>query len=157
MTMPKHIAAGLLMYRLGNNEPEFFIVHPGGPFFKNKSEGVWSIPKGLPEPGEELLKTAQREFREETGIIVQPPFHPLGTIQQKGGKEVHAWLCQGDWDPSSGITCNTFTLEWPPKSGRFQEFPEVDKAAWMQFDIAVKHINPQQIPLLERALEFLKR
>lgn len=154
--MPKHIASGLLMYHIKNNEPEFFLVHPGGPFFKNKTEGVWSIPKGLPVTGEELLETAQREFTEETGLIAQPPFHTLGTILQKGGKEVYAWLCEGDWDPASGIKCNTFTLEWPPKSGKFQEFPEVDKAAWMPFDVAAKHIIPQQIPLLERANEFLK-
>lgn len=148
--MAAHISAGLLMCRL-QSELEFFLVHPGGPFFKNKDVGVWSIPKGLPEKDEDLLLTAQREFREETGITPLAPFHPLGSIQQKAGKIVHAWTFAGTWDPADGIHCNTFSLEWPPKSGKMQEFPEQDRAAWMNYEKATVHINPAQLPLLERA------
>src|SRR5690349_2485033 len=126
--MAAHISAGLLMYRKVPGL-EFFLVHPGGPYFKNKTLGVWSIPKGLPENDEDLLITAQREFKEETGITPSPPFDPLGSIQQKAGKIVHAWSFSGSWDPTTGITCNTFSIEWPPRSGRFQEFPEQDQAA----------------------------
>lgn len=154
--MAADISAGLLMCRKTQHELEFFLVHPGGPFFKNKELGTWSIPKGLPDGQEDLLQTAQREFREETGLTPQPPFQPLGTIQQKSGKIVHAWSFLGEWDPATGITCNTFKLEWPPKSGRFQEFPEQDKAAWMDYGQALKHINPAQIPLLDRARETFK-
>src|SRR5687767_12697521 len=114
--MAVHNSAGLLMYRWANEELEFFLVHPGGPFFKNKDLGVWSIPKGLPENGEDLLHTAQREFKEETGLDANPPFHALGTVQQKAGKIVHAWAFEGEWDSANGITCNSFKIEWPPKS-----------------------------------------
>ena len=152
--MSVHLASGLLMCRRAKGSLEFFLVHPGGPFFTNKDKGVWSIPKGLPEENEDLLNAAQREFKEETGLAAQPPFQMLGSIQQKGGKIVHAWAFLGEWDPEKGITCNTFNIEWPPKSGLFQEFPEADKAAWMNFSEACEHINPAQIPLLERAKSF---
>lgn len=148
--MAASLSAGLLMCRL-QSELEFFLVHPGGPFFKSKELGAWSIPKGIPDGDEDLLLTAQREFKEETGIVPTPPYHPLGSIQQKGGKIVHAWAFLGEWNPDEGIHCNTFSLEWPPKSGRFQEFPEQDRAAWMNHDKAAIHINPAQLPLLERA------
>lgn len=147
-------AAGLLMCRKQNDEIEFFLVHPGGPFFKNKHEGVWSIPKGLPEHGEDFMLTAQREFKEETGITPQPPYHDLGMIKQKGGKIVHAWAFAGDWDPTNGIQCNTFRLEWPPKSGRFQDFPEMDKAEWVSYERATRLIRAEQIPLLDKAKEI---
>lgn len=149
--MGAHLAAGLLMYRIVGRETEFFLVHPGGPFFQNKDAGFWTIPKGLPEANEDLIITAQREFKEETGITAHPPFHPLGSIQQKGGKIVYAWAFSGEWDADTGITCNTFTLEWPPKSGKVRQFPEVDKAAWMSYARAIKYIIPEQVPLLERA------
>jgi predicted NUDIX family NTP pyrophosphohydrolase len=155
--MSLQLSAGLLMYRFQENEIEFFLVHPGGPFFKNKDLGVWSIPKGLPEQNEDLLTTAQREFNEETGLNSNPPFHELGTIQQKSGKVVHAWAFMGEWDPADGITCNTFEIEWPPKSGKFQKFPEQDRASWLSYDEAVKHINPAQIPLLDKALAMLSK
>jgi predicted NUDIX family NTP pyrophosphohydrolase len=151
--MPVHLAAGLLMYRVVNDQIEFFLVHPGGPFFKNKDLGVWSIPKGLPDNEEDLSETAQREFFEETGITPHPPYRPLGNIRQKGGKTVHAWAFEGEWNPSAGIVCNSFKLEWPPRSGKFKEFPEMDKAAWMTYDQAKVHIIPEQIPLLDRARE----
>jgi predicted NUDIX family NTP pyrophosphohydrolase len=149
--MPLNISAGLVMCRMFNSELEFFLVHPGGPFFKNKQLGVWTIPKGLPEINEDLLFAAQREFAEETGIIPKPPFFPVGTIQQKGGKVVHGWTFLGEWDAATGIRSNTFKLEWPPKSGKFQEFPEQDKGEWMRYDQACLHIIPTQIPLLNRA------
>src|SRR5436190_5427068 len=125
------IAAGLLMCHWAGTELEYFLVHPGGPFFKKKDAGVWSIPKGMPEGEEELLNAAKREFYEETGLVSKPPFHELGKIEQKGGKIVYAWTFLGEWISTDGIQCNTFTIEWPPRSGRQQEFPEVDKAEWM--------------------------
>lgn len=149
-------SAGLLMCRI-TTEVEYFLVHPGGPFFKNKDLGVWSIPKGLPNANEELLDTAMREFQEETGITPLPPFRSLGSIQQKGGKIVHCWSFLGEWDPANGIVCNTFEMEWPPKSGRYQKFPEQDKAEWMNFPKAIKYINPAQILLLERAQIFYQQ
>jgi predicted NUDIX family NTP pyrophosphohydrolase len=149
--MKENASAGLLMCRLTAGMLEFFLVHPGGPFYKNRDAGVWSIPKGLPENGEDLLTTAQREFFEETGISASPPFHALGSIQQKGGKVVHAWTFKGNWDPASGIQCNTFSMEWPPHSGKQAEFPEVDKAKWMTFSEAAEMILPAQLPLVERA------
>src|SRR5437868_1729489 len=122
--MAQLISAGLLMCRWNDTMLEYFLVHPGGPFFKNKDEGVWSIPKGLPEGDEDLLITAQREFLEETGIQPTPPFYQLPIIKQKGGKIVHSWTFQGSWDSVKGIVSNTFKLEWPPRSGKFQDFPE---------------------------------
>ena len=152
--MTARISAGLVMCRRRNNQLEFFLVHPGGPFFKNKDLGVWSIPKGLPEGNEDYLTAAQREFNEETGLKPAGPFHPLGSIKQKGGKTVYAWTCLGDWDEAHGIHGNTFTIEWPPKSGRLKEFPEQDKAAWMTLEEAENHIIAEQLPLLQRAIEY---
>jgi predicted NUDIX family NTP pyrophosphohydrolase len=153
--MPKPIACGLLMYRWNDKRLEFFLVHPGGPFFKNKRTGVWSIPKGLPEGDEDKLVTAIREFTEETGIIPTAPFVELTPVQQKGGKIVYAWAFEGKWNPADGIMSNTFKLEWPPSSGKFQSFPEQDEAAWMDFEKAKIAINPGQIALLEQALLLL--
>jgi predicted NUDIX family NTP pyrophosphohydrolase len=154
--MAVHLSAGLLMCRNTPSQSfEFFLVHPGGPYFKNKDEGVWSIPKGLPDGEEDILLTAQREFQEETGLKPEPPFYELGSIRQKGGKVVHAWAFLGEWNPDEGITCNTFKLEWPPRSGKFQEFPEMDKACWMTYPEASKRIIAEQIPLLSRARELL--
>jgi len=148
------IAAGLLMYRKEHSELEFFLVHPGGPFFKKKDEGAWSIPKGLLEKEEEILQAAQREFFEETGIQPEPPFHSLGSLKLKSGKTVHAWLFKGAWNPEHGISSNTCKIEWPPSSKKFIEIPEVDRAEWMNYDKAVKMINPNQIPFLKRATEI---
>lgn len=153
--MAAHLSAGLLMCRKIPDDLEFFLVHPGGPFFKNKDSGVWSIPKGLPEASEDLLVTAQREFFEETGLKPKPPFFELGSIKQKGSKIVHAWAFWGEWNPSEGIKCNTFKMEWPPRSGKFQEFPEMDKASWLNYTHSMKRIIAEQIPLLDRAAELL--
>jgi predicted NUDIX family NTP pyrophosphohydrolase len=145
--MPR-ISAGLLMYRLHGGRLEVLLVHPGGPFFAKKDNGAWTIPKGEPDAGEELFDAAQREFREETGFSSSPPFMELSRITQKGGKIVHAWAFAGDVDASQ-IRSNTFKLEWPPHSGKVQEFPEMDRAGWFGLDAAKRKIKAAQIPLLE--------
>ena len=149
------LSAGLLMCRIADSIGlQYFLVHPGGPFFKNKSAGYWSIPKGLPEGEEDLMQTAQREFYEETGIRSAPPYHALGFVNQKGGKVVHAWAFAGVWEPERGIVCNTFSLEWPPRSGKRVEFPEVDDARWFNYSEAASAMIPEQIPFLERAKNY---
>jgi predicted NUDIX family NTP pyrophosphohydrolase len=154
----QNISTGLLMYRRQkDNTLEFFLVHPGGPFYVNKNEGVWSIPKGIPNENEDLLAAAQREFKEETGIRPSGPFVPLDSIKQKAGKIVHAWMFAGEWNASDGIICNTFKLEWPPRSGKFQEYPEQDRAEWMDYVTAVKHINPAQVAFLDKATALLQK
>ena len=148
------VSAGLLMCKK-EDQLLFFLVHPGGPFFKNKSEGAWTIPKGLVDPGEDLLDAAKREFSEETGIVSAEPYTPLGTTVQKSGKLIHAWAFFGSWNESQGIISNTFSLEWPPRSGNFKDFPEADRGAWMKYDDAIKFINPSQITFLDRAKAML--
>jgi predicted NUDIX family NTP pyrophosphohydrolase len=150
--MPR-LSAGLLMYRSRKGIVEVLLVHPGGPYFVKKDNGCWSIPKGEPEVDEDLLLTAQREFAEETSIRPSGPFVPLPPIQQKGGKIVHAWAFEGDCDPAT-IRSNTFTMEWPPRSGRQQEFPEIDRAAFFDLPTARTKIKAGQEALLD-ALESL--
>lgn len=145
------------MCRVVKDAAEFFLVHPGGPYFSRKESGVWTIPKGIPEAGEALMDTARREFFEETGIHPGGPFYSVDSIKQKGGKTVHAWAFQGAWEPADGIVCNTFQLEWPPRSGTLIDFPEVDKAAWMDYDEAKNAMIPEQIPFLDRALKIFAR
>ncbi len=145
--MPKH-SAGLLMYRKKGGRPEVLLVHPGGPFFAKKDEGAWSIPKGEVAEGEDMLAAAQREFEEETGIRPVGPFRELPSVRLKSGKLVHAWAFEGDCDPAA-IRSNTFTLEWPPRSGTMREFPEIDRAAFFVIDEAAKKINPAQRVLLD--------
>jgi predicted NUDIX family NTP pyrophosphohydrolase len=136
-------SAGLLMYRLRNDNVEIFLVHPGGPFFKNKDEGVWSIPKGEPFGDEPLLEAAKREFMEETGIRPEGPFTSLGSVKQKGGKIVHAWAFMKD--DSNWVNSNYFELEWPPKSGKKVSFPEVDKGGYLALKEAeIKIISAQR-------------
>lgn len=145
-------AAGLLMCRKHQGELEYFLVHPGGPYYQKKNEGWWSIPKGIPEPNEkDMLAVACREFQEETGIVPSPPFFELGSIKQKGGKTVHAWAFIGDWSPEQGINSNEFEIEWPPASGRRQKFPEADKGAWMNLEEASHMIKDTQRPFLQTA------
>jgi predicted NUDIX family NTP pyrophosphohydrolase len=127
--MAREISAGILLFRIRGDVPEVFLVHPGGPYWHNKDAGAWSIPKGLLEQGDDALAAAKREFLEETGSAVKGEFVPLAPLRQRSGKVVHAWAVEGDIDASS-ITSNTFTMEWPPRSGRQQEFPEVDRGAW---------------------------
>lgn len=130
---------------------QFFLVHPGGPYYLRKNEKVWSIPKGLSEDHEDILSTAKREFYEETGIVPEGPFESLGTVKMKSGKIVYGWAFTGNWDPSGGITSNTFTLEWPPRSGKIIEVPEADKAAWCGYEEALRLIHPAQALFIEKA------
>ena len=160
--MPKRVSAGLLMYRTTRGELEVFLAHPGGPFFTRKDKGHWTIPKGEIEKGEDHLSTAIREFQEEVGLEVDPEsdFIPLGSIRQKGGKIVHAWGVEGDWDESQPLKSNLFKLEWPSGSGNYKEYPEVDKASFFSLEDARATIKNTQIPLideLERQLAERKR
>jgi predicted NUDIX family NTP pyrophosphohydrolase len=141
-------SAGILLYRRPNNILEVFLVHPGGPFWKNKDAASWTIPKGEFKSEEPALDAAVREFREETGFTLKGPFQPLSPIRQKGGKRVYAWAIEGDLDPAQ-LVSNTFELEWPRGSGKNQTFPEVDKGAWFLLHTAKQQINPAQIPFLE--------
>lgn len=143
------------MYRKNEGALEVFLVHPGGPFFARKDAGVWTIPKGEPEPNEPLMDAACREFKEETGLVPEPPLISLGSIKQKGGKTVHAWAFAGDWSPDQGLKGNTFELEWPPRSGRRQQFPEVDRAEFFSLDEAREKINPAQIRFLTAIADLL--
>ena len=148
--MPK-LSAGIVLVRLVDGEPHFLLVHPGGPFWKNKDEGSWSIPKGEYGPDEDPLATATREFEEELGVAVPTTnLEPLGSIKQAGGKVVTAWCAEGDLDVES-ITSNLFEIEWPPRSGRRQTFPEVDRAGWFGLDEALVKIVGGQRELLTRA------
>jgi predicted NUDIX family NTP pyrophosphohydrolase len=152
----KRVSAGLLMYRIKDGMPEVFLAHPGGPYFHKKDEGHWSIPKGEPEIEEDLIVTAMREFKEETGINPVGNFIPLGSILQKGGKEVHAWGFESDLPPNYMHECNFFEEEWPPNSGEYREFPEVDKVSFFSIDEAKQKIKAAQIPLIERLLNVIK-
>jgi predicted NUDIX family NTP pyrophosphohydrolase len=154
--MARRLSAGLLMYRLKDNILEVFLAHPGGPYFEKKDECNWSIPKGEPDDGEELLVTAMREFKEETGITPIGELKPLGTITQKGGKEVHCWAFEGDLPANYVHECNFFEEEWPPHSGEYREFPEIDKVAFFNTDDAKKKIKAAQIPFIERLQEMLR-
>ncbi len=146
--MPKR-SAGILLYRKRGDLLEVFLVHPGGPLWKNKDEGVWSIPKGLVEEGEDLLQTALREFEEETGFSIDArEVIPLNPVKQKSGKIVYAFAIEGDCEPEK-LHSNTFEMEWPPKSGKTGEFPEIDRGEWFGLKDAKAKINPGQIALIE--------
>jgi predicted NUDIX family NTP pyrophosphohydrolase len=152
--MPER-SAGILLYRVGDRGLEVLLVHPGGPFFARKDDGAWGIPKGLYEDDEEPLAAARREFAEELGSpCPDGPALDLGEIRQKNGKRVTAWALEGDLDAET-ITSNTFTIEWPPRSGRRQEFPEIDRAGWFALDAARVKILAAQAPLLDRLAEQL--
>lgn len=150
------VSAGLLMYRFNRGALEIFLGHPGGPFFAKKDEGAWSIPKGEVGADEDLLQTAVREFEEETGVKPKGEYVSLGHIRQKNGKIVHAWAVKGDWDNTKPIRSNTFTIEWPPHTGKKQEFPEIDRGAFFDSKTARQKINPAQIPLIERLQALLR-
>ena len=151
------VSAGLLMFRRKGNSLELLLVHPGGPFFRNKDGGAWTIPKGEAQPEEDLLTRARIEFEEEIGTKVSGKFIPLGLIKQKGGKTVHAWAMEGDLPESFQLKSNTFAIEWPPRSGRMKEFPEIDRAEFFPEEIARQKINHAQISFLERLLEILAK
>jgi len=141
-------SAGLLLYRKTNNELQIFLVHPGGPFFKNKDAGVWSIPKGEFLNDEEALTAAKREFKEETGHSIDGHFIPLSPVTLKSGKIVYAWAVEGDID-AQNIHSNLFEMEWPPKSGKKQSFPEIDRGGWFNIEEAKLKINGGQLGLIE--------
>ncbi|MCI4668379.1 MAG: NUDIX domain-containing protein [Bacteroidia bacterium] len=149
-------SAGLLMYKINEDKQlHCFLVHPGGPYYVGKQWGTWGIPKGLVEEGEELIEAAQREFHEETGLIAVGPFHLLEHIRYSKGKVVHAWAFAGEWNREDGITSNSFEIEWPPKSGLRQEFPEIDEAKWMNMSEIPRHLHPAQWPLILRLHQIL--
>jgi predicted NUDIX family NTP pyrophosphohydrolase len=141
-------AAGLFLYRRKPSGPEVLLVHLGGPFWARKDHGAWSIPKGEPAPDEELLAAARREFREETGFDPAGSPFALGQVKQPGGKIVHAWALEGDFDVTS-LRSNTFSVESPRGSGRFRDYPEVDRAEWFGFEEARRRLIPAQVPLLD--------
>lgn len=149
------ISAGLLMYRFRDGVLQVLLAHPGGPLFRNKDDDTWSIPKGEIEPGEDLLVAARREFEEETGVEPDGPFLALPPIQQKGGKIVHAWAFQGDFAPET-LQSNLFTMEWPPRSGRQMEFPEIDRAEFFNLPAARQKIKAAQWPLLAELEAILR-
>jgi len=144
-------SAGILLYRKKDGQLQFFLVHPGGPFFKNKDAGAWSIPKGEFLSDEEPLIAAKREFMEETGSAVEGDFVPLNPVKLKSGKIIYAWAVEGDIDHET-IFSNLFEMEWPPKSGKKQSFPEIDRGAWLYAEEAILKINTAQAALVEELL-----
>jgi predicted NUDIX family NTP pyrophosphohydrolase len=153
----KH-SAGILLYRTEGEEPEFLLVHPGGPYWAKRDLGAWSIPKGQIEEGEDSLECALRELAEELGPA--PELEPeglieLGSIRQRAGKQVEAWAAEAEFDPET-LESNTFPMEWPPRSGREQEFPEVDRAEWFGPEEARRRILPAQAELLDRLQSHLE-
>jgi predicted NUDIX family NTP pyrophosphohydrolase len=157
-TSPRNVSAGLLMYRRveGHRDRiEVLLAHPGGPFFRNKDDGFWTIPKGAPCAGEALEAAARREFTEELGLPAEGTLLPVGEIRQKAGKVVHAWAIEGDLPPGFVVTSNTFEAEWPPRSGRHQFFPEIDRAEFFAIEIARTKINAAQAAFLDRLMALL--
>jgi len=149
-------SAGLLVYRRREGGPEFLLAHPGGPFWKNRDEGAWSIPKGLIGEGEEMLPAALREFEEETGQVVSGQFVELSPLKQKSGKVVYCWLVEADLDLTT-FRSNDFELEWPPRSGRMQAFPEIDRVEWFRPEHALRKILPGQAGFIAEAMEKIAR
>lgn len=152
--MPKR-SAGILLFRRIGPQPEVLLAHPGGPFWKNKDDGAWSIPKGEYDEHEDPLTAAKREFAEETGKIVAGEFIPLGEVRQTGGKAVTAWALEQDFD-TAALCSNTFLMPWPPGSGKTQEFPEIDRAQWFTLEVASSKILRGQAGLLERLSQHLQ-
>jgi predicted NUDIX family NTP pyrophosphohydrolase len=156
MTSRGAISAGLLLYRRRGGNTQVFLVHPGGPYWSNKDDGAWSVPKGLVGPGEDELVGARREFREETGFDTPTGAreHDLGTFLLPSGKRLHVWAIEGDCDPAQ-LRSNSFTMEWPPRSGRGAQFPEIDRGDWFDRAQALLKISPGQRPVLERLYDEL--
>lgn len=149
------LSAGLLLFRRVNRDLEIFLVHPGGPFWAKKDEGAWSLPKGEYSEGENPLLAAKREFQEETSLSVDGDFIPLGELRQPGGKIVSAWALENDVDPGL-LKSNTFSMEWPPKSGKIREFPEVDRAGWFTVSEARAKLLKGQVSFIDRLSEKLR-
>ena len=151
-------SAGIILYRnRGSKGIEVFLVHPGGPFWKNKDKGAWSIPKGLIEEKEDPLNAAIREFKEETGLdkVFKDPI-PISPVRQKGGKVVYAWAFEGDLDPNA-IKSNTFEMEWPPRSGKIKKFPEIDRADWFTLNMAREKLHIYQLPIIDELENILQK
>ncbi|WP_332823636.1 NUDIX domain-containing protein [Ramlibacter sp.] len=146
-------SAGLLMFRRGSGEVELLLAHPGGPFWSRRDAGSWTLPKGEIEEGEDPLAAARREFEEETGFASAPPFLPLGELKQKSGKRITAWAFEGDADPRH-LVSSPFEMEWPPRSGRMQRFPEIDRVAWFGVAQARARLLAGQVPFVD-SLEAL--
>jgi len=151
------VSAGILLYRWMGPELEVLIAHPGGPFFVTKDDGHWTIPKGEPDPGEDLLQAAEREFFEETGFRPCGPYIDLDSIQQKGGKIVHAWAAEGDLPEGHIHQCNTFSMEWPIESGKFESFPEIDEVCFVPISEARVKLKDRQQPFLDRLLSQVQK
>lgn len=152
--MPVH-SAGILLYRFIGKQPEVFLVHPGGPFWKNRDADAWSIPKGEADESEDLFSRAKVEFHEETGFAADGDYIPLKPLKQPSGKIVHIWVGPGDVD-AARVVSNTFKLEWPPKSGRFQDVPEVDRAGWFDLATARTKLVKGQKPFIDQLEEYLR-
>lgn len=144
----KKTSAGILLYRRRGGEVEVFLVHPGGPFWAKKDLGSWSVPKGEVDEGEDPLDAARRELMEETGFAVEGELRPLRPLRQSSGKTILAWAAEGDCDPAE-LRSGMFSMEWPPRSGKRQEFPEVDRGAWFTVAEARRRIVPGQVPFLD--------
>jgi len=156
--MSTKTSAGLLVFRKSARGIEVLLAHPGGPFFKNKDDGAWTIPKGVADGNEDLLERARIEFEEELGI--EPPpgnVMPIGSVRQKGGKIVHAWAVEGDLPDGFEGKSNTFDLEWPPRSGKMQSFPEVDRVQFFPLEEAARKVNPAQKEFLDRLEQLVRR
>ena len=152
--MTKKLSAGILLYRKRDDAIEVFLVHPGGPFWAKKDDGAWSIPKGEYVEGEDPLTVAKREFHEETGSQVSGDFLPLTPLKQPSGKMITAWAVEGEVDPAS-LRSNTFSIEWPPKSGKLKEFPEVDRGMWCDLSTAYRKLLAGQRPFLDQLQQLL--
>jgi len=153
--MAAAVSAGVLVYRRRPDGPEFLLVHPGGPFWRNRDAAAWSIPKGLADPGEDYARAAAREFEEELGQAVTGDLQPLTPRRQPGGKMVHAWMTEADLDLAA-VRSNEFEMEWPPGSGVLRRFPEVDRAAYFPADVALEKLHRGQRPILLEAVERLR-
>jgi predicted NUDIX family NTP pyrophosphohydrolase len=154
LIVSKASSAGILVYRR-HPRLEVLLVHPGGPFWAKKDDGAWSIPKGEFAEGEDPVAAARRELAEETGLVTEGELRPLGSVKQAGGKVVHGWALEGNLD-ASAIRSNTFSMEWPPRSGRMQQFPEVDRAAWFSIDEARIKLLQGQLPLLDALIALVR-
>jgi predicted NUDIX family NTP pyrophosphohydrolase len=148
--MAARTSAGFLLYRRRAGVLEVLLAHPGGPFYARRDDGVWTIPKGEPDPGEDLLAAARRELREELGCEAREPLLALGSVLQRGGKAVHAWAFESDFDEAAPLPASSFELEWPPRSGQRRSFPEIDRVAFFPLPVARRK-------LLEAQREFLTR
>lgn len=153
--MRSKTSAGLLMFRTRQGELEVLLVHPGGPYFQNRDDGAWTIPKGEVAEGEDLLARARIEFEEEVGIAATGNWLDLGSVKQKGGKIVHAWAFAGELKDDFEIVSNTFEIEWPPRSGKMERFPEIDRASFFPVEVARRKINVAQIGFIDRLIEEL--